>query len=780
MDKSKTINRKEFFKKIGTAYAIAVAGPSFFSSCKEKADPSLLEQLSVDWNKAPCRFCGTGCSVMVGTRDNKICAIAGDKKSPVNKGLLCVKGYHLGEILYGEDRFKKAFIKKNGAMVESSIDEALDLIAAKFKESIATNGKDSVAMYGSGQWTLQDGYAALKFFKGGIGTNNIEANARLCMASAVTGFLSTFGKDEPMGCYDDLDLGDVFVLWGNNMAETHPVLFSRITENKRINPNVKIVDITLRHTRTSQASDLVMHFNPQSDLAIANAIAREIIVNNQIKKDFVTKHTLFKAGTTNIGYGLEGVAEPTIEDQLISFEEYKNFVDKYTLDYAEKVSGVPAAQIKKLASYYGDPGVKIVSLWCMGMNQHTRGTWINNLVYNIHLLTGKISLPGSGPFSLTGQPSACGTVREVGTLTHGLPGGRNVKNKEDRDFTEKLWGIKSGTIPEKPSAHTINMFRKLKEGKIKAIWIQVTNPMVTLPDREKFLKGIEKNKPFIVVSDIYPTPTTKIADVILPAAMWVEREGCFGNSERRTQQWNKLVPPPGDAKPDSWYTIEVARRMGYENLFPWQKEEDQGKGLFDEYRKFTIGVGKDLATYEQLKKERGMRWPVINGKETKWRYREGSDSYVKKGEGFSFYGNKKLQNKAIIWERPYEPAAEEPDTEFPFWLTTGRVMEHWHTGSITRRVEQLHQAVPEAYVEINEEDAQRLKIKDGKKVKLVSKRGEITLKAVINGRARPHKGVLFVPFFDEDLLINKVTLDAHCPISKQPDYKKCAVKIEKV
>jgi len=779
----KTINaqitRRDFIKKLGATYAMALAGPAFLSQCKGNKPDTLLEELSVDWQKAPCRFCGVGCSAMVGVRDGKVVAIAGDMKSPVNEGSLCVKGYHLAEILYGEDRLTSAFIRKDGKLKKAPLKEALDLVALKFKENIETNGPDSVAFYGSGQWTIQDGYAASKFMKGGIGTNNVEANARLCMASAVTGFMSTFGKDEPMGCYDDLDLADVFVFWGNNMAETHPVLFSRITRRKQHDRNVKLVDITLRKTRTSEGSDMVLYFNPQSDLAIANAIAHLIIKEGKVNTQFLQKHLAFKEGTTEIGYGIEGEPLPKIGASGSDFDKYKKFLEKYTPEYAEEISGVPATQIRALAKLYGDPEKKVVSLWCMGVNQHTRGTWINNLIYNIHLLTGKISQPGNGPFSLTGQPSACGTVREVGTLTHGLPGGRNVNNPEHRAFTEKVWGLKPGTIPDKPSAHTIAMFRKLKDGVIKAIWIQVTNPMVTLPDRDKFLNGIKKNKPFIVVSDAYPTPTTDIADVILPAAMWVEREACFGNSERRTQHWNKMVKPPGDATPDSWQTIEVAKRLGYGDMFPWKDEDEQAAGLYNEYRKFTLGVGKDLATYEELKKHRGLRWPVIKGKETKWRYREGYDPYVKAGSGFSFYGNKNIGNRAVIWQRPYQEAAEIPDSDYPFWLTTGRVLEHWHTGSMTRRVEQLHQAVPAAYVELNPDDAKKLKIKNGNKVKITSRRGSIVMTAQINGRAVPKPGTIFMPFFDESQIINVLTLDAHCPISKQPDYKKCAVKVER-
>jgi len=774
-------SRRAFLKTMAAGWAAAVVAQSLPGwAFADSPGQDLLADPRVTWGKAPCRFCGTGCGVMVGVKAGKVVAVAGDRENPVNKGLLCVKGYHLPGILYGADRLTKPMVRRNGRLVETSLDEALDLIARRFQEVVERDGPDAVALYGSGQWTIQDGYAGIKWFKGGLGTNNIEANARLCMASAVAGFMKTFGKDEPMGCYDDFDLGDVFVMWGNNMAEMHPVLFSRSVERRRKASWARIVDIGTRRTRTTEAADLYLEFKPQSDLAIANAIAREIVQRGRVNREFVGRHVVFKRGATGIGWGIEGQEIVAGPDRPSSFAEYVRFLEPYTLAYAERVSGVPAAKIRELAGWYADPDVKVVSLWCMGMNQHTRGTWINNLVYNLHLLTGKISQPGNGPFSLTGQPSACGTVREVGTLTHGLPGGRVVTNPEHRAFAERTWGCPPGTVPEKPSSHTIEMFRRLKDGRIKAIWIQVTNPMVTLPDRDKFLEGIRKHHPFIVVSDVYPTPTTEIADVVLPSAMWIEREGCFGNSERRTQQWDKLVNPPGDSRPDSWQLIEVARRMGFSRLFPWTSEEEQARGLFEEYRKFTVGVGKDLAGYDDLKRARGMRWPVVDGRETRWRYREGEDPYVKQGEGYSFYGNKADGNCAIIWPRPYEPAAEEPDAEYPMWLCTGRVLEHWHTGSMTRRVQQLHQAMPAAYAELHPEDARELGVVSGHPVRLVTRRGTLEMPASVGGRATPQRGMVFVPFFDESKLVNVLTLDAHCPISKQPDYKKCAVRVEKV
>ena len=771
--------RREFVKQMAAAWSLSVAG-SLLAGCGGSESTGILDDPGVVWSKAPCRFCGTGCGVMVGVREGKVVAVAGDKQSPVNLGLLCVKGYHLPGILYGSDRLTKPLVRRGGELEETTMDEALDLVASKFKGLVDEHGKDAIAVYGSGQWTVQDGYAASKWMRAGVGSNNVEANARLCMASAVTGFLTSFGKDEPMGCYDDLDQADVYVLWGNNMAETHPVLFSRIMQRKRQIPQVQIVDLATRATRSTEESDLYLEFKPHTDLAIANAIANEIIRNNWVHEEFVRSHCLFKKAEEDIGYGRRGDngKDPT-KNEEVTFIEFKQFLSMYTLDYAARVSGVEARKIRALAALYGDPDNKVMTLWCMGVNQHTRGTWMNNLMYNIHLLTGKISEPGNGPFSLTGQPSACGTVREVGTLTQALPGGRRVDNPEHRAFAARVWKVPVESLPDKPSMHTMAMFRKLASGELKGILIQATNPMVTLPDLNFFRDGIAKHKPFMVVCDGYPTPTTEIADVILPAAMWVEREGCFGNSERRTQQWNKLVEPPGEAMPDSAITIEIARRMGHGSLFPWENEHQQARGLYEEYREFTLGVGKDVASYDDLKRTRGMRWPVVDGRETRWRYREGHDPYVATGQGYAFYGNHGLGDRAVIWQRPYQPSPEEPDADYPFWLTTGRVLEHWHTGSMTQRVKELHQAVPEGFIELHPEDAREMGIGDQAKVKVVSRRGELVLKASIRGRGTPQRGSVFVPFFDEALLVNLLTLDAHCPISKQPDYKKCAVRIEK-
>ena len=771
-----TTNRRSFIKKMAVLSAMTTAATLFpgilFANEQERGLP---KGGNLDWKKAPCRFCGVGCGVLVGVENGKAVAVKGDPNSSVNKGLCCVKGYHSVMAMYGKDRLTKPLLRQKDSYVEISMKEALDLIASKMKETINTYGKDAVSIYGSGQWTIPDGYVASKLFKGCIGTNNVEANARLCMASAVTGFMTSFGIDEPMGCYEDIDYADVFILWGNNMAEMHPVLFSRILD-QRLKRGVKIIDFATRTTRTSMAADKSILFLPQTDIAVANAICYEIIRKGWVNRSFVEKHCNFSKGSTNIGYGLEDKFSFKDNPQKISFEEYKLFLEDYSPEKVEKISGVSAKDIKYMAAHYGNPNSKVMSLWCMGMNQHTRGTWINNLVYNIHLLTGKISTPGNSPFSLTGQPSACGTVREVGTLTHKLPHGV-VMNKKDREFAAKIWDVPVENIPSKPTYHTVEMFRALDRGEIKFMWIQVTNPMVTMPKLKRYRDGAKKEENFIVVSDIYPTPTTDIADLILPSAMWVEREGMYGNSERRTQYFEQMVQPPGEAISDTWQLVEVAKRMGFEKQF-YYNEETHIEEIYSEYRKHHNNNKHNMAPLEVLKENPGMQWPYVDGKPTQWRFNSKYDPACNNGKDFHFYG--KPDGKAVIWQRPYEPAAEEPDAEYPFLLNTGRVIEHWHSGSMTRRIPVLHKAVPEAYVEINPNDAKRMQIQTGDKVKLTTRRGEIIIPASVNGRGVPAPMQVFVPFFDENMLINNITLDAFCPISKQPDYKKCAVQIEKV
>ena len=829
--------RRGFLKASLATSAATVAGLSLPVAARNLVTDRAATELK--WSKAPCRFCGTGCGVQVAVRDGKVVATHGDMDAEVNRGVNCVKGYFLSKIMYGADRLTTPLLRmkngaydKNGDFTPVSWDQAFDVMAEKFKAALKTKGPTSVGMFGSGQWTIYEGYAANKLFKAGFRSNNIDPNARHCMASAVMGFMRSFGMDEPMGCYDDMENADAFVLWGSNMAEMHPVLWTRVTDRRLSAEHVRVAVLSTFEHRSFELADIPMVFEPHSDLVILNYIANHIIQTDRVNHDFVNKHTSFKRGVTDIGYGLrpdnplevkaKNAKDPNLMSPM-SFDEFKDFVKPYTLEYAAKMSKVPAENLKKLAELYADPKTRVMSFWTMGFNQHTRGVWANNLVYNIHLLTGKISTPGNSPFSLTGQPSACGTAREVGTFAHRLPADMVVTNPEHRKHAEEIWKIPHGIIQEKPGFHAVQQNRMLKDGKLNAYWVQVNNNMQAAANmNEEGLPGYRNPDNFIVVSDAYPTVTTVAADLILPTAMWVEKEGGYGNAERRTQLWHQLVRAPGDARSDLWQLVEFSKRFTtdecwpaeilsanpqykgktlYEVLFKngkvdkfpksdiqagYENQEAEAfgfylqKGLFEEYAEFGRGHGHDLATFDQYHAEkiRGLRWPVVNGKETKWRYREGSDPYVKAGTGFQFYGNK--DGKANIIALPYEPPAESPDTDYPYWLSTGRVLEHWHSGSMTRRVPELYRAFPNAVVFMHPDDAERQGFRRGDEVKVVSRRGEIRTRVETRGRNKPPKGLVFVPWFDASELINKVTLDATDPISKQTDFKKCAVRIEKV
>ena len=825
------LTRREFIR--GTAVSVAAAAAGI-ADAQQSNVITEQAQAGLKWHKAPCRFCGTGCGVTVAVKNNRVVATLGDPQAEVNKGLNCVKGYFLSKIMYGEDRLQRPLLRmkngkfdKNGEFTPVSWDQAFDVMAEKCKAALKARGPAGVGMFGSGQWTIWEGYAANKLYKAGFRSNNIDPNARHCMASAAVGFMRAFGIDEPMGCYDDIEAADAFVLWGSNMAEMHPILWTRVTDRRLSNPGVKVAVLSVYEHRSFDLADLGIVFRPQTDLAILNYIANYIIETKRVNEAFVGKHVAFKRATEDIGYGLR--PEHPLEKKAknaakaadlapMTFEEFKAYVKPYTAEKASKLSGVPAAKLKALAELYADPKVKVMSFWTMGFNQHTRGVWANNLVYNIHLLTGKIATPGNSPFSLTGQPSACGTAREVGTFSHRLPADMVVNNPKHREHAEEIWKLPPGTINEKPGFHAVLQNRMLKDGKLNFYWVQVNNNMQAGPNMmQETLPGYRNPENFIVVSDAYPTVTAQAADLVLPSAMWVEKEGAYGNAERRTHFWHQLVKAPGESRSDLWQLVEFSKRFKVDEVWPAdliaKKPELKGKtlfdvlfrngqvdkfpatqveagydndeakafgfylqkGLFEEYATFGRGHGHDLDAFDEYHKNRGMRWPVVNGKETRWRFKEGSDPYVKAGSGYDFYGNP--DHKAYAIAAPYEPAAEEPDKDYPFWLCTGRVLEHWHSGSMTGRVPELYRAFPNAVVFMHPDDATALKIRRGTEVKVVSRRGECRSRIETRGRVKPPRGLVYVPWFDASQLINKVTLDATDPISKQTDFKKCAVKI---
>ncbi|MBX3567449.1 MAG: periplasmic nitrate reductase subunit alpha, partial [Rhizobiaceae bacterium] len=592
-------------------------------------------------------------------------------------------------------------------------------------------------------------------------------------------------------------------------------------------PHVRCAVLSTFTHRSMDLADIPIVFKPGTDLAILNYIANHIIRTGRVNEQFVRDHAVFARGATDIGYGLrpdnpvelaaKGASDPG-KTEPIDFDAFKAMVADYTLEMVSELSGVEPQFLDELAELYANPGVKVMSLWTMGFNQHVRGVWANQMVYNIHLLTGKISEPGNSPFSLTGQPSACGTAREVGTFAHRLPADMVVTNPEHRRHAEEIWRLPNGLLPEKPGFHAVQQDRMLHDGKLNFYWVQVNNNVQAAPNSSnETYPGYRNPDNFVVVSDAYPTVTALSADVILPAAMWVEKEGAYGNAERRTHMWHQLVNAPGEARSDLWQLAEFSRRFTTDEVWPadildanpgyrgktlfdvlfrngkvdrfpvseldpeYENREAQAfgfylqKGLFEEYAEFGRGHGHDLAPFDTYHEVRGLRWPVVDGKETKWRYREGLDPYVKPGEGVKFYG--KPDGKAVILGVPYEPPAETPDDEFDVWLVTGRVLEHWHSGSMTMRVPELYRAFPGAVCFMNADDARRRGINQGAEVRVVSRRGEIRVRVETRGRNRMPRGVVFVPWFDASKLINKVTLDATDPISKQTDFKKCAVKV---
>ncbi len=919
------VSRRDFIKATAATSAALAVGMNI-----SEPQMALAQKADSDWrwDKAVCRFCGTGCGIMVATKNDQIIAVKGDPAAPVNRGLNCIKGYFNAKIMYGSDRLTKPLLRKNskgefdkqGKFVPIEWKEAFDIMASQFKKYYSKMGPTGVGVFASGQYTIQEGYAMAKLMKAGFRSNNIDPNARHCMASAVAAFIQTFGIDEPSGCYDDIEITETAVTWGANMAEMHPILWSRVTDRKLRDPKrVKLVNLTTFTNRTSNLADIEIVFKPSTDLAIMNYIARELVYNNpgSIDKEFVDKHCVFSTGFADIGYGLRPnvnhkkysdkekettrhEAEKVLSKEegtslgylgykagdkmqmkhaakagahwLISFDDFKKGLEPYTLDYvANLAKGNPDESIddfkkklKALADLYIEKNRKVVTFWTMGFNQHTRGTWVNEQAYMLHLLLGKQAIPGSGAFSLTGQPSACGTAREVGTFSHRLPADMVVDNPKHRKVSEKIWKIPNGTLNPVIGSHITKILRDIEDGKIRWAWVNVCNPWHDTANANHWIEAARKMDNFIVVSDGYAGISAKVADLILPSAMIYEKWGAYGNAERRTQHWRQQVTPPGDAMPDLWQYLEFSKRftlkecwkewkvgkttlpnvlsdvskLGYKETdtlydvlfanndsknYKWPDPIGKGflntecegdkrgvagfkgygffiqKYLWEEYRKFGQGKQHDLADFDTYHKVRGLKWPVVDGKETQWRFNAKYDDYARKtgAKDFAFYGKAlkalpkgdlkgpkskekvKIDNKAKIFFRPYMEPPEVPNATYPYWLSTGRVLEHWHSGTMTMRVPELYRAVPEALCYMHPEDAKKEGFKQGQPIWIESRRGKVKARVETRGRNKPPKGLIYVPWFDENVFINKVTLDATCPISKQTDFKKCAVKIYK-
>lgn len=747
------VTRREFLKCAAASSALmAIGGPLAFAAKEQAVD---------HWVKGVCRFCGTGCGVMVGVKDKKVVTVKGDPNN-LNAGFLCLKGALMTPIIYAKERITQPLIRKNGKLTPASWDEALDLTASKFKDAIKKYGPASVGYYGSGQALTEETYLASKIFKAGLKCNNVEGNPRLCMASAVGGYVTTYGKDEPCGTFDDIEAATCFFIIGSNTSECHPIVFKRVAARKAADPNVKVIVVDPRKTNTARIADVHVPFKPGTDLAILNSMAYVIIKEELDDYRFHSKYVNFMDNKGN----------------KMTFEDYKIFLEDYTPEKAEKISGVPAATIEKIAKMFAESSATM-SLWCMGINQRIRGVWANNLISNLHLLTGHIGKPGATPFSLTGQPNACGGVRDTGGLSHLLPAGRLIKKKAHRNEMEKLWGLPQDSLNPKPGLHTMAMWSALADGKLKAILLLCTNPAHSLPNVNKYREGMARKDTFIALIETFSdAETVKYADVVLPPAYWCEREGVYGCSERRYALIEKAIDPPGQCRPTVNVLVDLAKRMGVDpKLVPYKNPLD----IWDEWRRVARPTPYNFwgITRERLRKESGIKWPCPTEDHpgTQIRYVRGEDPIIPKDfkNKYQFYG--KPDGKAVIWMRPYKGAAEEPDQEYPFVLTTGRVIDQWHTGTMTMKVPELRRSFPKAYVEVNDQDAKKMGIQNGDNVLLETRRDKMVFQARVSDVCRP--GLVFVPWFDVNLLINKLTMDAIDPGSKQPEFKICAVKVSK-
>jgi nitrate reductase NapA len=548
-------------------------------------------------------------------------------------------------------------------------------------------------------------------------------------------------------------------------------------ERKRRNPAVRIIAVSTRTTRTDYAVDRTLLCAPHSTLAVANGVCQEIVSRKWVNHDFLDRHVAFKRGRTELGNGLADGALLAEEPADATWAEYVSFLSDYRPERAEALSGMSAADIRWLASVYADPMRRVMSVWGRSVNQDVRGTWNNNVLYNIHLLVGKIAAPGNSPFGTTGQPSNGSAPHDAGTLTGTLPRGV-VEDDGDRRRAAEIWGVPLDRIDARAAAPALAIWRQLEQGKLGVLWIQATDPMMSLPNLDRYRRAAARADCFLVVSEAYPTPTTDLADVVLPAAMWFEREGAYINVERRAQYFPQLVAPPGDATSDAWQMIEVGRRLELGALFPYEPRSHMDE-IWSEYARFHADSPTMLPPLHALRNEPGLQWPYTEGRPTRWRYSTTDDPAADAARGaVDFYGHP--DHRAWIWLRPHEAAAEAPDRSYPFWLTTGGVLEQWGTGTMTQRIPALHRALPNAWVELNPEDARTLGIRNRERVRLVSRRGALDIEARIDYRSQPPRGLLFAPVFDEAAPVNRLMLDAYCPLSGQPDGSKCAVRVERL
>lgn len=709
-----------------------------------------------DSTKTLCPYCGVGCGLEVSppaiagkqtNRDaqgNPIWRIRGDREHPSSQGLVCVKGATVGESI-DKSRLLHPMMRDSleQEFRQVSWEEALEAIVNRIQTVRYTQGPDALCMYGSGQFQTEDYYVAQKLMKGCLGTNNFDANSRLCMSSAVAGYIQSFGADGPPCCYDDLEETDCAFLIGTNTAECHPIIYNRLRKHHKRNKNVKMVVVDPRRTLTAEDADLHLAIRPGTDIDLLNGIAHLLMRWRYID-------TLF------------------IEDCTRDFSNYAEVIRSYPPELVAKKCGIRLDELETAARYWGE-SQRVLSMWSMGVNQSSEGTAKVRTIINLHLMTGQIGKPGAGPFSLTGQPNAMGG-REAGGLANLLPGYRLVKNPEHRAEVEQLWGLKPGQISPNVGRTVGEMIEGLERGEVEFLWIAATNPAVSLPDLER-TKAALLRSPFTVYQDAYyPTETATYAHILLPAAQWGEKTGVMTNSERRVTLCEAFRPPLGKARPDWAIFAEVGRRLGFEEQFPFKNSAE----VYTEFTQLTRGRPCDMTglSHDRLQQQGPLQWPQPDRGETRDSSRLYTNLRFPTPDGRARFGA--YHSKGL---------AEPPDPNYPLVLTVGRLYGHWHTQTRTGRIDKIRQMHPNPFIEIHPRDAGKLGIEEGDWVEVRSRRGKAKFPAKVTQAIAP--GTVFVPMhwgalWADNAEANALTHSEACPDSRQPELKACAVQLVRV
>jgi assimilatory nitrate reductase catalytic subunit len=676
------------------------------------------------WVRTTCGYCSVGCGMLIGVRDGKAVAARGDERHPVNGGKLCPKGLSEHHTISAQGRAQYPLLRqggrKHGKLTRVSWDEALDTMIAR------TRGLGSaLGVISTGQLVTEEFYTLGKLAQLGFGTNNYDGNTTLCMSSAVAGYKRSFGSDGPPGCYDDLAHADVILLLGANIAENHPILCQRLEEN----PKATLIVADPRVTKTAMLADIFLPLKPRSDLALINGIAHILIRDGLIRRDYIADHTT-------------------------GFEDLHEFVRDYTPERVAEITGLAAHQIEQVAMLYGRAKAAFIG-WTMGVNHSTKGTETVNAINNLALLTGNIGRAGAAPFSITGQCNAMGT-REAG-FASGLPGYRKFESQRDREELAALWNIDMERIPTARGLAYPDIIEAALAKRVRALWIIATNPVVSFPNHDVLKQALETVEFLVVQDGFHPTPTSELADLVLPAAIWGEKEGTYTNSERRVSKVNRAIAPPGEARPDFDIFLDLAGRLGVrDELFPgWRGPRD----AFEEWRRVSAGQLCDYSamTWEAIEERGGIQW--------------GGERLYVDGR-FPAPGE-----RARLWCVRWEPFPEQPSKEYPFVLNTGRTVEHWHTRTKTGAVGILNSMSPRAWLEMNPRDAKRLGLKPHDRVSVVSARSRVDeLELRVTEIIAP--GQVFMPFHFVETNSNCVTQSAFDPHSREPNFKQCAVRVE--